>query len=112
MASTALDEAEQSAPQSEGFGTAGYRNYVLGALLTVYIFNFIDRTIVNILTEPIKLSFGLEDWQMGLLGGPAFAVLYTFLGIPIARAAERYNCLLYTSPSPRDQRGSRMPSSA
>ena len=23
-----------------------------------------------------------------------------------------YNCLLYTSPSPRDQRGSRMPSSA
>ena len=24
----------------------------------------------------------------------------------------RYDCLLYTSPSPRDQRGSRMPSSA
>ena len=24
----------------------------------------------------------------------------------------RYTCLLYTSPSPRDQRGSRMPSSA
>ena len=23
-----------------------------------------------------------------------------------------YDCLLYTSPSPRDQRGSRMPSSA
>ncbi|UAB79709.1 MFS transporter [Erythrobacter sp. SCSIO 43205] len=74
-----------------GFGTPGYRAYVLAALLTVYIFNFIDRTIVNILTEPIKLSFGLEDWQMGLLGGPAFAVLYTFLGIPIARGAERFN---------------------
>ena len=26
--------------------------------------------------------------------------------------AELINCLLYTSPSPRDQRGSRMPSSA
>ena len=25
---------------------------------------------------------------------------------------EVYGCLLYTSPSPRDQRGSRMPSSA
>ena len=25
---------------------------------------------------------------------------------------DRYRCLLYTSPSPRDQRGSRMPSSA
>jgi len=74
-----------------GFGTPGYRSYVLGTLLLVYIFNFIDRTIVNILTEPIKLSFGVEDWQMGLLGGPAFAVLYTFLGIPIARGAERFN---------------------
>ncbi|MFN9499667.1 MAG: spinster family MFS transporter [Erythrobacteraceae bacterium] len=76
---------------AEGFGSAGYRGYVLGALLLVYVFNFIDRTIVNILTEPIKTSFGLEDWQMGLLGGPAFAVLYTFLGIPIARLAERHN---------------------
>ena len=29
------------------------------------------------------------------------------------KALDRYNdCLLYTSPSPRDQRGSRMPSSA
>ena len=28
------------------------------------------------------------------------------------RQGKSYNCLLYTSPSPRDQRGSRMPSSA
>ncbi len=83
--------APATGPENSGFGTPGYRGYVLGALLLVYIFNFIDRTIVNILTEPIKLSFGLEDWQMGLLGGPAFAVLYTFLGIPIARSAERFN---------------------
>ncbi|MEO0714984.1 MAG: MFS transporter, partial [Pseudomonadota bacterium] len=69
----------------------GHRAYVLSALLLVYVFNFIDRTIINILTEPIKASFGLEDWQMGLLGGPAFAFLYTFLGIPIARFAERYH---------------------
>ena len=80
--------AERSAPDF-GFGSKGYRSYVLGALLIVYIFNFIDRTIINILTEPIKDSFGVEDWQMGLLGGPAFAVLYTFLGIPVARFAER-----------------------
>ena len=46
---------------------AGHRAYVLSALLLVYIFNFIDRTIINILTEPIKLEFGVEDWQMGLL---------------------------------------------
>ena len=30
----------------------------------------------------------------------------------VAPASAPYGCLLYTSPSPRDQRGSRMPSSA
>lgn len=77
-----------------GFGSKGYRTYVLGSLLLVYVFNFIDRTIINILTEPIKMSFGVEDWQMGLLGGPAFAILYTFLGIPIARLSERKSRVL------------------
>ncbi len=91
MAETTMNAPANAVPASEGFGSASYRAYVLSALLIVYIFNFIDRTIVNILTEPIKLTFGLEDWQMGLLGGPAFAVLYTFIGIPIARGAERYN---------------------
>lgn len=97
MAQAAAPAGVQQSNASEGFGTPGYRAYVLSALLIVYIFNFIDRTIVNILTEPIKLSFGLEDWQMGLLGGPAFAVLYTFLGIPIARGAERYNRVIIIS---------------
>ncbi|MCA8900808.1 MAG: MFS transporter [Hyphomonas sp.] len=83
-----MTDMTQDAPNS-GFGTRGYRAFVLSSLLLVYIFNFIDRTIINILTEPIKNSFGVEDWQMGLLGGPAFAVLYTFLGIPIARFSER-----------------------
>ena len=91
MAEIAAEVPPQAGNASEGFGSAGYRAYVLTALLVVYIFNFVDRTIVSVLTEPIKLSFGLEDWQMGLLGGPAFAVLYTFLGLPIARVAERHN---------------------
>lgn len=82
---------------ADGYGTRTYRSYVLGSLLLVYIFNFIDRSIINILTEPIKLSFQVEDWQMGLLGGPAFAFMYTFLGIPIARFAERYNRVVIIS---------------
>ena len=73
----------------QGFGSKGYRGYVLGALLTVYTFNFIDRVVIGIIQEPIKLEFGLTDFQLGLLGGPAFAILYTLLGIPIARLAER-----------------------
>ncbi|MEH6660392.1 MAG: MFS transporter [Parasphingorhabdus sp.] len=92
MAETTANEVAHSnnggSPET-GYGTKNYRNYILGILLTVYIFNFIDRTIINILTEPIKESFGVEDWQMGLLGGPAFAILYTFVGIPIARFSEK-----------------------
>ncbi|HYG25624.1 MAG TPA: MFS transporter [Caulobacteraceae bacterium] len=74
-----------------GHGSSSYRAYALGALLVVYTFNFIDRVVVGIIQEPIKTEFGLTDFQLGLLGGPAFAVLYTFLGIPIARLAERRN---------------------
>lgn len=62
---------------------------MLWILLIVYIFNFLDRQIVNILAEPIKADLGLSDTQLGLLAGPAFAVFYALLGIPIARYADR-----------------------
>lgn len=68
---------------------AGYRAYVLFILVVVYTFNFIDRVIVGILAEPIKVDLGLTDTQLGWMGGPAFALFYTFLGIPIARLADR-----------------------
>ena len=61
----------------------------LWILLTVYIFNFIDRQIVNILAEPIARDLELTDTQIGLMTGLAFALFYTVLGIPIARLADR-----------------------
>jgi len=69
----------------------GYRSYALWLLLGIYTLNFLDRQVVNILAEPIKQDLGLKDWQLGALTGLAFAVFYTFLGIPIARLAERGN---------------------
>jgi len=65
--------------------------YVLGILLIVYTLNFIDRVIIGILAPPIKAELGLSDTQLGLLGGTAFALFYTGLGIPIAWLADRYN---------------------
>ncbi len=62
---------------------------LLWTLLIVYIFNFIDRQIVNILAEPIKNELHLSDTQIGLMTGLAFALFYTLLGIPIARFADR-----------------------
>jgi predicted MFS family arabinose efflux permease len=77
--------------EHQGHGEKGYRAYVLGALLVVYTFNFIDRILIGIVQEPIRREFDLTDGQLGLLGGLAFALLYTLLGIPIARFAERSN---------------------
>jgi len=68
-----------------------YRRYVIWLLFTVYVFNFVDRQIFTILLQPIKEDFGFSDGQMGLLGGLAFALLYSTLGIPIARLADRGN---------------------
>jgi MFS family permease len=69
--------------------SAGYKNYVLALLVVVYVFNFVDRTILSILLEPIKAEFDLSDTQLGFLSGLAFALFYTFMGIPIARWADR-----------------------
>lgn len=60
-------------------------------LTAAYSLNFLDRQIVNILAEPIKLEMGLSDKSLGLVTGLSFALFYTVLGIPIARLAERGN---------------------
>ena len=69
--------------------TSAYRYYVLGILVLVYTLNFIDRQILAILAAPIKEELHLTDGQVGLMGGLAFAILYSTLGIPIAWLADR-----------------------
>lgn len=72
-----------------GHKPANSLRLTLWILLIVYIFNFLDRQIVNILAEPIARDLKLQDWQIGVMTGIAFAAFYTFLGIPIARYADR-----------------------
>ena len=68
-----------------------YRSYVLAVLVAAYTFNFIDRQIIGILAVPIKIELALDHYQLGLMGGLAFAMFYTLLGIPITRLADRVN---------------------
>jgi predicted MFS family arabinose efflux permease len=63
--------------------------YVLAVLVLVYAVNFIDRNILSVLLQPIKEELQASDTAMGFLTGFAFAVFYTFAGIPIARIADR-----------------------
>jgi len=71
--------------------STGYKSAVLSLLVVAYTLNFLDRTIIGTIGQAIKEDLRITDTQLGLLGGLYFALLYTFLGIPIARLAERYS---------------------
>ena len=62
---------------------------VLGLLLLAYVFNFLDRTILNILAGPIIADLKLSDTEFGAITGLAFAILYSVLGVPLALLADR-----------------------
>ena len=62
---------------------------VLGMLLLVYVFNFVDRQILSILAAPIQRDLSLSDGEMGILGGIAFALLYSTLAVPLGVVADR-----------------------
>ena len=80
-----------SAADGESVITRRVAGYGLFMLTLVYAFNFIDRQILVILQEPIKLEMGLSDAQLGLLSGFSFALVYITAGIPIAYWADRSN---------------------
>ncbi|WP_439470054.1 spinster family MFS transporter [Blastomonas fulva] len=81
-------ESATSLPAERVYGPV-YRAVLLTLILLTAAFAYIDRVIVQTLAEPIKQEFGLSDFQLGLLGGLSFAILYSSLGLPIARLAER-----------------------
>jgi MFS family permease len=66
-----------------------YRFYALGMLMVVYTFNFIDRQVLAILAPYIQAEMNFTDGQLGLLGGPAFAIVYSTFALPIAWLADR-----------------------
>ncbi len=80
--------APKAAPLA-GAVSKSYRAYALTLLVAIYTVNFLDRQVVTLLLESIKTDLKLDDFQMGTMGGLWFALFYTFLGIPIARFADK-----------------------
>lgn len=70
---------------------SGQDRWFLVLLGTIYMFNFIDRTIIAVVGEAIRRDLALSDLQLGLMGGLAFSFFYAALGIPLARLAERHS---------------------
>jgi len=78
------------AGREKSFSNA-YQWYALGVLFLVYVFNFIDRSVLALLAQSIKEDLQISDTMLGLLSGFAFALFYTGFGIPIARLADKGN---------------------
>ncbi|MFT6094726.1 MAG: MFS family permease, partial [Pseudohongiellaceae bacterium] len=76
---------------AKAYQRPGYRYLVLGILTLVYVSNFVDRQVINILASYIIEDLEISDGQFGMLSGLAFALIYTTLGIPIARLADISN---------------------
>ena len=68
------DKTVEKPQPFEQEGGPNYGRYVLFVLIIVYIFNFIDRQILSILAEEIKMDLGIGDAEIGFLYGTAFAI--------------------------------------
>lgn len=64
-------------------------HYALFVLTAIYVFNYVDRQLMAILIEPVKLEFGISDTAIGLLSGVTFALFYTVFGFPLGRLSDR-----------------------
>lgn len=75
-------------PEEMEYPKESYAWYVVGILMVVYIFSFIDRQILALLVGPIRTDLQISDTQMSLLMGFSFALFYTIFGIPLGRLAD------------------------
>lgn len=87
-----MTQADASAPplaQEDDYPSTLQATCSLLLLFVAYVLSFLDRQIVSLLVGPIRDQFGISDFQYSLLAGPAFALLYTFAGLPLGRLADR-----------------------
>jgi len=91
LSTTTTDVPKNVAAQSI-FDRPAYQYYVLFVVFLGYVFNVIDRSsVLGAVLPSIKKEIAASDTLMGLLGGLAFSLFYSFLGIPIARLADRWS---------------------
>lgn len=86
------DEARKVVVPAEiPFPSSGRSWFLVTVLMIIYVFSFVDRTILNLLVEPIKKDMGITDTQMSYLMGFSFALFYAVFGLPLGRLADGYN---------------------
>jgi MFS family permease len=91
MSNAATAPAPAASADAAGYPRQDYAWYVVSILCLGYVFAFIDRIVVGLLTAAIQKDLLLTDTQMGVLQGIAFALFYTLFGIPIGWLADRWH---------------------
>lgn len=67
------------------------REFTLAVLLFTYMLSFVDRQILSLMVDSIGQDLKIDDVQIGLLQGAAFALLYSIFGVPCGAFADRYS---------------------
>lgn len=95
---TAADELATSSLSVQSLGGAVspvplmskvYKQYALVLMTAVYGVNLIERALMSLLVEPIRVDLGLSDTQIGMVTGIVFGVFYVVAGLPLSRWADR-----------------------
>lgn len=73
------------------FESERYGWYVVFVLCICGVVAYIDRQIINLLVEDIRLDLQVSDTQISLLQGFAFAIFYALVAIPLGRIADSQN---------------------
>jgi len=87
---TAVSAAPSAeAPARSGAWPSPVRAWYTLVILTIaFMFSILDRTILSLMIEPIKKDLVISDFEVSLLLGPAFVMIYAFSSLPISRIAD------------------------
>ncbi len=65
--------------------------YTIWLIAAVTMLSNVDRSIINLLVQPIKRDLSLSDTQISLIIGTAFSLFYMLVGLPMARVSDVRN---------------------
>ena len=77
-----------SRPSSPG---GWYPWYVAGLLAVAHLVSFVDRYVLSLVMEPLKLDLGISDTELGLLQGTGFVIFYVVVAVPLGQMADQVN---------------------
>ncbi|MFT4510590.1 MFS transporter [Caballeronia sp. 15711] len=71
--------------------TTRHRWLVVALFTFAFAFAYLDRQVLTLLIDPIRHSIGLNDTQVGLLQGFAFALCFAVGGVPLGWLIDNWN---------------------